>query len=76
MNNKYKIGDLVFIALRGFVLQTTIEAVQSDPAGNNCSYCYAGRIKKDGTAEAQAWEGDVFQLFDHAAERARRQREE
>lgn len=76
MNNKYKIGDLVFIALRGFVLQTTIEAVQSDPSGNNCSYCYAGRHKKDGTVEPQAWEADVFQLFDHAAKRARKQRDE
>lgn len=74
MNNKYKIGDLVFIAVRGFVLQTTVEAVQSDPAGNNCSYSYAGRINKDGTADPHAWEADVFQLFDHAAKRAKEQR--
>ena len=74
MNNKYNIGERVFIAIRGFVFQTTIEAVMSDPQGDNCSYSYAGRINKDGTADPHAWEHDIFPRFAHAAKRAQEQR--
>lgn len=75
MKNKHQIGAVVFIAHRGFVLQTTIESVQSDPKGECCAYSYAGRLLKDGTADPYVWESDVFTTFDGAAKRAIEQRQ-
>jgi predicted HAD superfamily hydrolase len=69
MKNKYWIGQLVYIAKGGFVLQTKIEAVLCDPNGENCAYYYAG--KKD--ADVLAWEHQIYTEFEPAAQRARLQ---
>lgn len=74
MNNSHNIGDTVYIARNGFVLQTTIEAVMTDHMGNNASYSYAGRVFKDGTAAPYEWESTVFRTFDEAAKLATKQR--
>lgn len=38
MNAKYKIGDVVFITLKGFILHTTVTCVLSTPEGGSLSY--------------------------------------
>lgn len=74
MNNKYNVGETVYIARNGFVLKTTIEAVMTDHEGNNASYSYAGRVFKDGTAAPYEWESTVSVTFKEASKLAKKQR--
>lgn len=74
MNNKYNVGETVYIARNGFVLKTTIEAVMTDHEGNKASYSFAGRVFKDGTAAPYEWESTVFETFKEAAKLAKEQR--